>query len=138
MPPHVFMAEFVPHSWLFSRAACVIHHGGAGTTAATFKAGVPSVVVPQPIWGEFSKALGCAGGVIPFARLTAENLAQAITRTLDSERHSRAAAAVRKVVEAEQGVSTARRFIEQLASSAQSGSAFSLRSDVESLRGTSR
>ena len=142
MPPHVFMAGFVPHSWLFSRAACVVHHGGAGTTAATFKAGVPSVVVPhtldQPIWGEFSKALGCAGGVIPFARLTAENLAQAIARTLDSERHSRAAAVVRKVVEAEQGVSTARRFIEQLVSSAQSGSAFSLRRDVESLRGTSR
>jgi sterol 3beta-glucosyltransferase len=122
MPPHVFTAGFAPHSWLFPRAACVVHHGGAGTTAATFKAGVPSVVVPhtldQPIWGEFAKALGCAGAVIPFARLSAEKLGEAITKTLGSPRHTQAASAVSKVVGAEQGVGTARRLIEELVSNA--------------------
>ncbi len=52
----------VPHSWLFPRMAAVVHHGGAGTTAAGLRAGVPTVVCPffgdQPYWGERVAALG--------------------------------------------------------------------------------
>ena len=28
IPSNVFVARFVPHAWLFSRASCVVHHGG--------------------------------------------------------------------------------------------------------------
>jgi UDP:flavonoid glycosyltransferase YjiC (YdhE family) len=49
----VFVAEALPHDWLFPRTAAAVHHGGAGTTAAALRAGVPSVVVPfmadQPV-----------------------------------------------------------------------------------------
>src|SRR5439155_25864439 len=31
-----------PHDWLFPRMAAVVHHGGAGTTAAALRAGVPA------------------------------------------------------------------------------------------------
>lgn len=122
MPPNIFRAAFTPHSWLFPRAACVIHHGGAGTTAATFKAGVPAVVVPhtldQPIWGAFAKALGCAGAVISFARLTADGLGQAIVETLNSPRHRAAAVSVSAAIESEQGCRAARGLIEELVSAA--------------------
>ena len=46
LPEHVLMVDSVPHAWLFPRVAAVVHHGGAGTTAAGFRAGVPSVIIP--------------------------------------------------------------------------------------------
>jgi UDP:flavonoid glycosyltransferase YjiC (YdhE family) len=38
-PNSVFMLGNVPHDWLFKRVSCVVHHGGAGTTAAGISAG---------------------------------------------------------------------------------------------------
>jgi len=52
----VVRAEDVSHAWLFPRCACVVHHGGAGTTMTALKAGARMVVVPllrwsdQPFW----------------------------------------------------------------------------------------
>ncbi|RIB10533.1 Glycosyltransferase Family 1 protein [Gigaspora rosea] len=43
----IFLVGHVPHSWLFPRVYCVVHHGGAGTTHNVARAGVPSVVVPH-------------------------------------------------------------------------------------------
>jgi UDP:flavonoid glycosyltransferase YjiC (YdhE family) len=46
VPEGVFMLGNVPHDWLFQRVSCVVHHGGAGTTAAGITCGKPTVVVP--------------------------------------------------------------------------------------------
>ena len=55
LPDTVFKAEEVPHDWLFTRVAAAVHHGGAGTTAASLRAGAPTVVLPffaeQAMWG---------------------------------------------------------------------------------------
>jgi sterol 3beta-glucosyltransferase len=40
------MVDSISHSWLFPRMATVVHHGGAGTTAAGLRAGIPNVVIP--------------------------------------------------------------------------------------------
>lgn len=54
MPPHVCVIDSAPHDWLFPRMAAVVHHGGAGTTAAGLRAGRPSIVCPafgdQSFW----------------------------------------------------------------------------------------
>ena len=51
----IYCTEYVPHQWLFPKGSCVVHHGGAGTTASVCRAKVPSVVVAhhadQPYWG---------------------------------------------------------------------------------------
>ena len=51
-----------PHSWLLPKCRAVIHHGGAGTTAAGLRAGIPNIVVPltgdQVFWGQRVAALG--------------------------------------------------------------------------------
>lgn len=62
LPPSVFVIEEAPHDWLFPRVSAVIHHGGAGTTAAALRAGVPSMVLPfsadQKFWGRTVERLG--------------------------------------------------------------------------------
>lgn len=42
----VLVLEGAPHEWLFPRVAAVVHHGGAGSTAAGIRAGRPTLVVP--------------------------------------------------------------------------------------------
>jgi sterol 3beta-glucosyltransferase len=72
----------VPHDWLFPRMAAVIHHAGAGTTAAGLRAGVPAVGVPmlfdQPFWAARLAALGTGPRPIPYRRLSVPALAAAI------------------------------------------------------------
>jgi rhamnosyltransferase subunit B len=42
----VFVAAYAPHSQLFPRACCIVHHGGIGTTGQALLAGKPQLVVP--------------------------------------------------------------------------------------------
>jgi len=41
--------DAAPHDWLLPRCSSVIHHGGAGTTAAGLRAGIPAIVIPHGI-----------------------------------------------------------------------------------------
>jgi len=82
LPESIFMVDSVPHDWLFPRMAAVVHHGGAGTTGAGFRSGVPSVIIPffgdQSFWGRRAAALGVGPTPIPRKKLTVDRLAQAI------------------------------------------------------------
>ena len=88
LPDNVFLIESVPHEWLFPKVAAAVHHGGAGTTAAALRAGIPSVVVPyfydQRFWGERLHALGVAPRPIPQRSLTSDDLSDAVRSVLDS------------------------------------------------------
>ena len=72
----------VPHEWLFPRTAAVVHHAGAGTTAAGLRAGIPAVSVPklgdQPFWAARLAALGTGPPPIPYRKLSAAALTAAI------------------------------------------------------------
>jgi UDP:flavonoid glycosyltransferase YjiC (YdhE family) len=48
-PDSVFILGNCPHSWLFPLCCAVVHHGGAGTTAAGLRAALPTLVVCQPM-----------------------------------------------------------------------------------------
>ena len=43
---NVLVTGGVSHEWLFPKVAAIVHHGGAGTSGACFRAGVPSLVTP--------------------------------------------------------------------------------------------
>jgi len=94
IPDGVFMLGNVPHDWLFKHVSCVVHHGGAGTTAAGITAGRPTLVVPffgdQPFWGSMVARAGAGPDPIPHKQLTAEKLADAITYCLKPESQERA------------------------------------------------
>ncbi len=109
-PPHVRFASFIPHPWLFPRAACVVHGGGAGTTAAVLRAGVPSVFVPhwldQHLWGALALERNLASACLPLKELDAANLAAAI-RAAAAGRIREACVDMARRVRAEAGVAAA-------------------------------
>jgi len=85
-PKDIFILDALPHDWLFPKVAAVVHHGGAGTTGAGFRAGKPMVICPfvgdQPFWGRRADALGVAPSPIPQSKLSAERLADAIKKAV--------------------------------------------------------
>jgi UDP:flavonoid glycosyltransferase YjiC (YdhE family) len=107
----VFVAESIPHSWLFPRMAAVVHHGGAGTIAEGLRAGVPTVVVPfildQPFWGARIKAMGLGPEPIPRKQLTADRLAHAIDLAVAHAEIRQRAQACGRAIRAEDGVGNA-------------------------------
>lgn len=117
LPPTVLALDFAPHVWLYPRAAAVVHHGGAGTTASALRAGVPSVVVPfafdQPFWAERVRRLGAGPTPVPERRLTPARLASAIRCAVEDPRMNGAARALGERIRAEDGVGTAVREIER-------------------------
>jgi UDP:flavonoid glycosyltransferase YjiC (YdhE family) len=97
----------VPHDWLFPRTAAVVHHAGAGTTAAGLRAGVPALPVPvmydQPFWASRLHRLGVTPGPLPFQDLTAETLGAAITACVTEPAHRRRATELAHRITAEDG-----------------------------------
>ncbi|MDV2884739.1 glycosyltransferase [Alkalihalophilus pseudofirmus] len=82
---NVFYIKSVPHEWLFPYMSAVVHHGGAGTTAAALRSGVPQVIIPfgndQFAWGRRMNELGVGAKAIPRKELTMEKLSEAIRYT---------------------------------------------------------
>jgi len=118
LPDTVRHAGAIPHRWLFDRAACVVHHGGFGTTAAGLRAGVPGVVIPhiidQTFWAQRVHELGVGPPPIPRARLTVEGLAQALVQAVQDDGMRARAACLGEQIRAEDGVGNAVRLIEDV------------------------
>ncbi|MFF8554141.1 glycosyltransferase [Streptomyces sp. NPDC015501] len=108
----------VPHASLFPRVAAVVHHGGAGTSAAALRAGVPAVNVPvtadQPFWAGRLAAIGASTDPIPFRSLTAERLADALHRAVKQQVYSRSAARAAHHLMTENGAGQALQAIQRL------------------------
>ncbi|SDT80403.1 glycosyltransferase [Actinoplanes derwentensis] len=117
--PDTFLAGDVPHETVFPRSAVIVHHGGAGTTAAAVRAGRPQVVCPfvadQPFWGSRMHQLGVAPEPINLRHLTVPRLAAAIRQAIDDPAMITAARRLGEQVRAENGVATAAAMLEQLA-----------------------
>lgn len=118
LPDSVFMVDSIPHSWLFPRVAMVVHHGGAGTTAAGLRAGVPSIVIPflvdQPFWGQRVYKLGVGPAPIPRSKLTVDRLAQAIQETVTNKAMRQRAADLGFKIQAEDGIANAVEVIQRI------------------------
>ncbi len=109
-PRNVLFLGDCPHDWLFQHVSAVVHHGGAGTTAAGLSYGKPTAIVPffgdQPFWGDMIEAAGAGPTPIPHKKLTPTNLANAIKTCLSSEAAT-AAKAIADRMSTEDGVKAA-------------------------------
>ncbi len=90
------------------RMAAVVHHCGAGTTAAGLRAGVPAVPVPiqfdEGFWAARLVSLGVAPRAVPLRGLTAESLSAALVRAVREPAYAERAGALGARVRAEDGV----------------------------------
>ncbi len=102
---------------LFPRMAAVVHHGGAGTTGAGLRAGVPSIITPfagdQYAWADLVLKLGVGPRITTVKKLTAEKLAQAINTAVNDSALRARAAALGEKIRAENGVARAVEVIER-------------------------
>lgn len=106
----LFVTRYAPHDWLFARSAGVVHHGGAGTSAAALRAGVPQSVLfvfgDQPDWGRRLQKLGVATPPMALAKLTPSTLAERLRAMSGSDMQARARALGARVA-GEDGVARA-------------------------------
>lgn len=92
LPPEIYQIKSIPHDWLFKRIDAACHHGGAGTTGASLRAGIPTIIKPffgdQFFWGDRVEALGIGTCV---RKLSVDNLVEAlILATTDEKQLARA------------------------------------------------
>ena len=113
----MLVLDSAPHDYLFERVAAVVHPGGAGTSAASLRAGVPSVVVPgfadQFFWARRLADLGVAPPPLKWRQLSAVNLGSCIELATASTPLRQAARAARQRIRAEDGVDRAVTTIER-------------------------
>jgi sterol 3beta-glucosyltransferase len=111
------MIDSVPHDWLFPYMQAVIHHGGAGTTAAGLRAGKPTLILPffgdQPYWGERVETLGVGPRPIRQDSLTIRGLSAAIERICTDLEMREIARLLGEKIQVERGLETAVDLIEQ-------------------------
>ncbi|MEU4160442.1 glycosyltransferase [Actinoplanes sp. NPDC026670] len=117
-PPDAWLTGDVPHDLLFPRVSAIVHHGGAGTTAAAIRAGRPQVVCPfvgdQPFWGRRMRQLGVAPDPLDLRRLDVPRLAAAIRRAVGDPAMAASARRLGEQVRSEDGAAVAARILEQV------------------------
>jgi sterol 3beta-glucosyltransferase len=113
--PDVLAVPSVPFDAVLPRATLVVHHGGAGTSHAVARAGVPAVVVPvtadQPFWAAQLHRRGVAAAPIRLRRLSTGTLVPAMRDALSRRER---AAEVGRSIRQERGVHRALEVLESL------------------------
>jgi UDP:flavonoid glycosyltransferase YjiC (YdhE family) len=114
-PSHIHIIDQAPHDRLFPHVAATLHHGGAGTTAASLRAGLPTILCPffgdQPFWARRVAALGAGPPALDRNSLSVDMLAAAFAATADPAMRARASV-LGEAIRRDDGVGAAIDFIE--------------------------
>ncbi|BBZ69180.1 glycosyltransferase [Mycobacterium paraseoulense] len=120
LPEHVKVVGAVNYAAVFPACRAVVHHGGSGTTAASLRAGVPTLIlsmdVNQTVWGAQLKRLK-VGTTRRFSATTRETLLADLRRILDPDCGVRAREIARHMTKPAESVVKAADVVEKFASS---------------------
>lgn len=115
---NIYFIGKAPHERIFPHCAAVVHHAGAGTTHSATRAGCPSVVVAfndeEMSWGDSLYRLGVAYKPFRHRMITSGKIAKALNAILASPKIRGRARQVGEMMQGENGVNTAVRYIEQI------------------------
>jgi sterol 3beta-glucosyltransferase len=115
LPPHLHAIATAPHDRLLPLVSATVHHGGAGTTGASLRAGVPTLLMPffgdQPFWARRVAELGAGPSPLDIRTLSVDALVAAI-RATDEPLMRRRSAEIGAAIREEDGVAAAIAFIE--------------------------
>ncbi|KIO16772.1 glycosyltransferase family 1 protein [Tulasnella calospora MUT 4182] len=108
LPPQIYPIKSIPHDWLFPRIDAACHHGGAGTTGASLRAGIPTIIKPffgdQFFWADRVEALDVGSSV---RKLTVDNLTEAFRAATTDVKQIEKAKLLGQKIRAEKGVDNA-------------------------------
>ncbi|KAK4684673.1 hypothetical protein P7C73_g5496, partial [Tremellales sp. Uapishka_1] len=111
-PPEIYSIDSIDHSWLFPRIDAACHHGGAGTSGASLRAGIPTIIKPffgdQAFWAERVESLNVGSAI---RKLTSEHLSEALKKATTDEKQIAKAKVIGEMIRKENGVSKAIEFI---------------------------
>jgi UDP:flavonoid glycosyltransferase YjiC (YdhE family) len=119
---HVKFVDAVNHAAVLPGCRVAIHHGGAGTTAAAMRAGVPSLVLwlwlDQPAWGAGIQQLNI-GSAQRFSDVTQQSLTAQLTSILTPDYRTRARNIADEMISPHESASYAGDLVEGVAQAAQ-------------------
>lgn len=108
LPSDIFQIKAAPHDWLFPQMDAAVHHGGSGTTGASLRAGIPTII--KPFFGDqffYAGRVEDLGAGIFLKKLNVKEFSKALTEATSSEKIIAKAAAIGEQIRAENGVSKA-------------------------------
>ena len=115
----VLTVDAVPHERVLPRVAAIVHHGGAGTTTAAARAGVPQVVLPhildQFYWAYRVAVLGLGPRGLPVDLANADVLADRLGAALNDPAIAARVDAMAPAIRSRDGVGDAVDQLERLA-----------------------
>jgi UDP:flavonoid glycosyltransferase YjiC (YdhE family) len=115
---HVKLVRAVNHAAVLPSCRAVVHHGGAGTTAAGMRAGVPTLILwvtaDQPIWAAQVKRLK-VGSARRFSATTHQSLVCDLLSILTPQYVDRAREVATRMTKPEASVATAADLLEETA-----------------------
>jgi UDP:flavonoid glycosyltransferase YjiC (YdhE family) len=121
---HLKVVDVVNHAATFPACRAVVHHGGAGTTAAGLRAGVPTLILwtspDRQLWGIQVKQLK-VGTARRFSHTTRESLVADLRRILAPEYVTRAREIATQMTKPADSVATAAELVENCARSGRFG-----------------
>ncbi|WVR05782.1 hypothetical protein IAU60_002807 [Kwoniella sp. DSM 27419] len=107
-PPEIYSIDSIDHAWLFPRIDAACHHGGAGTSGASLRAGIPTIIKPffgdQAFWSERVESLNVGSAV---RKLTAQALSEALKKATTDEKQIAKAKIIGEMIRRENGVAKA-------------------------------
>ncbi|KAI1164927.1 glycosyltransferase family 1 protein [Nemania serpens] len=108
LPPEIFQIKSAPHDWLFRQIDAAAHHGGSGTTGASLRAGIPTII--RPFFGDqffFGGRVEDLGVGICLKKWGANSFARALWEATNSDRMIVKARVLGETIRKENGVNTA-------------------------------
>jgi UDP:flavonoid glycosyltransferase YjiC (YdhE family) len=118
LPDHVKVVGAANYAAVFPKCRAIVHHGGSGTTAASLRAGVPTLILwssaDQPYWGNQLKRLK-VGTARRLSSTTSKSLVADLRRILDSGVATRASEIATRMTQPGESIVAAADIFEEVA-----------------------